>query len=217
MICRKGGAGKTTLAIHLAVEAMRRGAKVLVIDTDQQASAAKILQRRGEEPPDVVMTPPSMLSRSLSEAKEAGYDLVMIDTPPQADQAPLTAAKAANLVIVPMRPSIVDIDAIQASVETCELARKVPIFVLNGVASSGIEAKETADFIEAQGGKVAHTKVGLRKVYAQAFTLGLAAQEYSPKAPAAKEIMSLFEELEIPLPGHTAQPHNHTKPLVGQV
>ncbi len=215
MICRKGGAGKTTVGVHLAIEAQRRGAKVLVIDTDPQASAARILDRRGERPPDVVTQHATLLPRSLEEAKAGGYDLVLVDTPPQADQAPLTAAKVADLVVVPMRPSIVDIDAIQTTIETCELARKVPVFVLNGVSPTGSEAADTAAFIKERGGRVADASIGMRKVYSQAFTLGMTAQEITPRGPAAREITLLFDELKIPVPRTTAQRHRRTAAQAG--
>ena len=216
MICRKGGAGKTTIGVHLAVEAQRRGARVLVIDTDPQASAARVLDRRGEQPPDVVTQHASLLLRSVDQARVEGFDLVVIDTPPQADQAPLTAAKAADMVIVPMRPSIVDIDAIQTTIETCELARKVPIFVLNAVSPTGTEANDTAEFITAKGGRVVQTRIGVRKVYSQAFTLGMTAFEINPRGVAAREIATLFDDLGITMPRRLAQRHRRTTSRVGE-
>src|SRR4051794_29667987 len=87
LVCQKGGAGKTTMAIHLAVEGQRRGYKTLLIDVDPQASAAKIMDRRGDEPPDVATEAAARLERAIKAAAEQGYDLVIVDTAPQADRA----------------------------------------------------------------------------------------------------------------------------------
>src|SRR4051794_18944443 len=101
LVCQKGGAGKTTVAVHLAVEAQRRGLPTLLIDLDPQASAAKILDRRGDQPPDVVTEHPARLDTALQTAASEGYGLVVLDTAPQADQAALRAVRAASLVLIP--------------------------------------------------------------------------------------------------------------------
>ena len=72
LVCQKGGAGKTTMAVHLAVEGQRRGYKTLLIDIDPQASAAKIMDRRGDEPPDVATEAAGRLDRTLNAAESQG-------------------------------------------------------------------------------------------------------------------------------------------------
>lgn len=97
--------------------------RTLVIDLDPQASAAKVLDRRGDERPDVATEHPARLDAALIAAEKHGYDLVVLDTAPQADQAALRAARSAQLVVVPVRPSIMDIDAVQATIEGSVRAR----------------------------------------------------------------------------------------------
>ena len=122
LVCQKGGAGKTTMAIHLAVEGHRRDLRTLLIDIDTQASAAKIMDRRGDDPPDFATEASGRLDQAIKVAKADGYDLVVVDTAPQADRAAAQAAQVADLVVAPIRPSIVDLDAVDATVDICKLA-----------------------------------------------------------------------------------------------
>ncbi len=198
LVCQKGGAGKTTLAVHLAIEAHRRGAKTLVIDLDQQASAAKVLDRRGEDPPDVVTEQPGRLEVTIAEAKRQGYDIVVLDTEPHAGQGALRAARSADLVLVPFRPSIVDLDAVQASLEICAIANRKPVFILNAISPRGQEVDEARIVVSNLGGLVATATLGDRKAFRTAFNEGRGAQEIEPKGKASAEITALFNDLNIP-------------------
>jgi chromosome partitioning protein len=200
LVCQKGGAGKTTLAVHVAVETQRRGLRTLLLDLDAQASASKILARRGDDPPDFDTEHPARLEETLKSAEAEGYDLVVLDTAPQADQAALRAARAADLIIVPVRPTIVDMDAVQTTMDICALAKRIPVFVLNAVAPQGREAVEAREVIVGRGGAVAATTLGDRKAFRTAFNDGRAAQEVEPGSKAASEITALIAELSIPTP-----------------
>lgn len=195
MVCQKGGAGKTTLAVHLAIEAHRRGLKTLLIDVDQQGSAAKILERRGDEPPDVATEHPARLEASIRAAAREGYDVVILDTAPQADQAAIKAARVANTILIPVRPSIVDLDAIDATLDVCRLVQNPGLFVLNAVSAQGQEADGAERAIIARGGKVCDVRIGDRKVFRAAFNDGRAAQEIDASSKAAGEIGRLFDRL----------------------
>ena len=198
LVCQKGGAGKTTLAVHLAIEAQRRGNRVLVIDLDNQASAAKLLDRRGDDPPDVVTEQPGRLETTIAVAEQQGYDVLVLDTEPHAGQGALKAARAADLVIVPLRPSIVDLDAVKASMDICALAHRSPLFVLNAVSPRGSEADEARAIVTGQGGRVAKVAIGDRKIFRAAFNDGKGAQEIDPASKAAGEIVALYATLNIP-------------------
>jgi chromosome partitioning protein len=198
LVCQKGGAGKTTLAVHLAIETQRRGLRTLLLDLDAQASASKILGRRGDDPPDFDTEHPARLEDTLRKAEAEGYELIVLDTAPQADQAALRAARAADLVIVPVRPTIVDMDAVQTTMDICALAKRDPIFVLNAVAPQGREGAEAREVITGRGGKVAAAQLGDRKAFRTAFNDGRGAQEVEPSSKAAAEIDALVSELHIP-------------------
>jgi chromosome partitioning protein len=202
LVCQKGGAGKTTMAIHLAVEGQRRGLKTLLIDIDPQASAAKIMDRRGDDPPDVATEAAGRLEKAIQAAEGHGYDLVVVDTAPQADRAAAQAAKVANMVIAPVQPSIVDLDAVDSTIDVCKLAGVPILFVLNRVPTQGREIEGTEAAIKKRGMKVAEVRWGERKAYKYPFMRGLVAQEVEPNSRAAAEVAELFDALHIPTDTH---------------
>lgn len=202
LVCQKGGAGKTTMAIHLAVEGQRRGLKTLLIDIDPQASAAKIMDRRGDNPPDVATEAAGRLEKAIQAASSQRYDLVIIDTAPQADRAAAQAAKVADLVVAPLQPSIVDLDAVDATIDVCKLAGVPILFVMNRVPAQGREIEGTETAIKKRGMKIATIRWGERKAFKYPFMRGLVAQEVEPNSRAAEEVAGLFDALHIPSVTH---------------
>jgi chromosome partitioning protein len=202
LVCQKGGAGKTTMAIHLAVEGQRRGLKTLLIDIDPQASAAKIMDRRGEEPPEVATEAASRLEKAVKAAEGQGYELVIVDTAPQADRAAAQAARVANLVVAPLQPSIVDLDAVDATIDVCKLAGVPILFVLNRVPAQGREVAGTANAIRKRGMTVAGIQWGERKAFKYPLMRGMVAQEVEPGSRAATEVAELYDALDIPAGAH---------------
>jgi chromosome partitioning protein len=202
LVCQKGGAGKTTMAIHLAVEGQRRGLKTLLIDIDPQASAAKIMDRRGDEPPEVATEAASRLDKAVKAAEAIGYNLVIVDTAPQADRAAAQAARIANLVVSPLQPSIVDLDAVDATIDVCKLAGVPILFVLNRVPAQGREVAGTANAIRKRGMAVAHVQWGERKAFKYPLMRGMVAQEVEPGSRAAVEVAELYDALGIPAGAH---------------
>ena len=112
IISQKGGSGKTTLALHLAVASAAAGKNTAIIDLDPQASAAKWSDRRAEEIPVVLSAHASRLPNEIERVKNAGCEILILDTAPHSDSAALEAAKIADLVFVPCRPAILDMEAI---------------------------------------------------------------------------------------------------------
>jgi chromosome partitioning protein len=197
LLSQKGGAGKTTIALHLAVEAATRGLRTLLIDLDPQASAAAWADRRKGQAVDVDVATeqPGRLDAGLTAADRAGYDLVVLDTAPHADQAALRAARAANLVLVPCRPSILDLDAIRATLELCEIAKRPAVVVLNAAPIRSRVVDEARDAIVKRGGQVAEAIVRERVAFRHALIDGRVAGEYEPYGAAAREISDLVDTL----------------------
>ena len=107
LLAQKGGTGKTTLALSLAVAAVQAGRTVAVIDLDPQASAGNWADRRAlKDAPAVVSAHVPRLQSVIDTARQNGVDLLLIDTPGKSEQAALVAAKAADLVLIPCRPQI---------------------------------------------------------------------------------------------------------------
>ena len=136
IVSQKGGVGKTTVAVHVAVAAARAGYSVAIIDLDPQATAAQWGDWRngeagGDVNPVVVAAPHARLGPTLKEAEKMGVDLVVLDTPPAADAAAVAAARAADLVIIPTRASAFDLHAIRTTAELVRVAQKPAAVLLS--------------------------------------------------------------------------------------
>ena len=196
LICQKGGAGKTTLAIHLAAQAAASGVRTILLDLDPQASAARWADRRqpGGVDVDVATEAPARLEAALRQAAAEGYGLAVLDTAPAADQAALQAARAADLVLVPVRCSILDLDAMGSSLDLCTLARKPALVVLNAAPIRSRVVQEAAETVTGMGGTVAASIVRERVALRHALVDGRVAAEFEPGGTAAEEIAALYAE-----------------------
>ncbi len=193
VISQKGGAGKTTLALSLAVAAQKEGQSVLVVDLDPQATAARWGDRRGEDGPVVTSAQAARLPQLLKAAQDNGADLVVIDTPPRVEQASLTAAKAADLVIIPCLPAINDLETIPTTIELLKFAGEpTVVVVLNGVPARTARKEQAEQVIRDMTLTIAPDVVGLRTAFPDAAALGRTPQEYDPQGKAASEIVNLY-------------------------
>jgi len=142
------------------------------------------------------------LEKAIQAAKMQGYQLVIVDTAPQADRAAAQAARVADLVIAPVQPSIVDLDAVDATIDICKLAGAPVLFVLNRVPPQGQEVVGTENAIRKRGMQVAPVRWGERKAFRYPFMRGLTAQEVEPDSKATQEVQALFDALNIPTGAH---------------
>jgi chromosome partitioning protein len=203
VVAQKGGAGKTTLTIHLAVAAERAEKTAAVIDLDPQASATTWKDVRGGETPAVVPAQPNRLAIVLQEAEKYGAELAIIDTSPNSESASLAAARAADFVLIPCRPHLLDLQAISTTIELARIARKPFAVVLNAVPAKGTLGQEAATVLAGLGAAVAPVQLGHRAAYYNCQTKGQVATEYEPLGKAAEEVFQLYQWVEQQL---TAQP-----------
>src|SRR5439155_8692569 len=103
LVAQKGGTGKTTLAVSLAVAAGQVGLTSIIVDLDPQATAGNWKDRRKSNGPVVIDAQPARLAAALVKAAENGVDFAVIDTPARNEQSALAAAKVAELVLIPCR------------------------------------------------------------------------------------------------------------------
>lgn len=192
IVSQKGGAGKTTLALHLAVAAEQAGKPTVIVDLDPQASSAKWGDSRSQESPVVVSAQSARLAKVLETAEEQGAVLAILDTAPHSENSALAAVRAADLILIPCRPAILDLRAIGDTVDLIKLAKKTATVVLNAVPPRGSLAKEAQDAVAAYGISVAPVTVGQRAAFTHALTEGKVAQEYEPAGKAAEEIKELY-------------------------
>src|SRR4051794_34671047 len=99
-LSRKGGSGKTTIAVHMAVAAQASGEQVLLIDTDPQASAIAWSQARTQERPDVAPATAFSLARVMEHAQRERMTLVVIDTAPHTAPGVDTIVAAADFLLI---------------------------------------------------------------------------------------------------------------------
>ena len=197
---QKGGVGKSTLAVHLATEAAAHGNKTLLLDLDPQGSAMEWAGRRGDLPPDVSGANPASIAKEIFRAEADGYDLVVVDTAPHADHAALQAARAADLVVIPCRPSTFDIAAISATLDSCKLADKQAAVVLNAAPIRSRVTAEAEEAIREKGGAIAPVVIRQRVAFQHCMIEGRTAAEFEPGGAAAAEIS---ESARLPEGQHT--------------
>lgn len=192
-ICQKGGTAKTTSAINLAVEALAYGLKVVLVDLDPQVSASNWSDIRANAEPAVIAPQVPHLERVLAQAKEHGADLAIIDTAGRTNDAALAAAKAADLVFMPLQPSLVDLGTAKATLEIIRMAGSPKtIAILTRVKATGTSHDAAAEWLKQNGMDVATITIGERVIYQHAYARGLSVSEAEPKGKAAQEIQQLY-------------------------
>jgi len=193
ILSQKGGATKTSLAIHLAVAAIYDGKEAMIIDLDPQASATKWKDLREKDTPVVISAQASRLVHNLQTAKDAGADLVIIDTAPHSDSIAATAARNSDLVLIPTRCSILDMQTLPSTIDIATFAGKSTSIVLTAVPTRETIGQQAREAIEPLGIEICPHTTGDRAAYKNAPTLGLVAQEYEPRGKAAEEINILYK------------------------
>ncbi|SRR6266511_4535221 len=186
---QKGGAGKTTLAAHVAVEAERRGAgRVAVVDTDPQGSLAAWWKQRAAETPLFAAVDVARLADHMTALRRQRVNLVVIDTPPALLDTIRTAIGVADLVLIPARPSPHDLRAVGVVVEMAEQGHKALCFVVNGATSRSLIALEAVQAL-AQHGQVAPVIVHQRIDFAASMTDGRTVGELNSRSRSAEEMV----------------------------
>ncbi len=198
VIAQKGGAGKTTLCIHLAVQAGAAGLRVLMVDSDPQGSATAWWRRRHAETPALIQSRGEVLEQVLETARQQGYDLVVIDTAPHSSHDARICAQLADRVYIPTRPAILDLDAIGATTELVARVGTAARIVLNscppatfyGVPRIVTEARQA---LQAYGIPVSEVAISQRAAFSHALIDGRAVTEFDHKGKAAREIGRLWQ------------------------
>jgi len=191
-LSQKGGSGKTTLALHVAVAAGEHGLATVVVDTDPQASASAWSHARDRETPTIAAAPAGNIGAVLDAAAREGYALAIIDAAPHLDPAVAQIALAADFVIIPVRPTPLDLHTARRAAAVANASRTPYGFVLNGCPARALEVPEALDILGGLGGSVSPVTLGERRAYARALGSGLAVTEFDPRSKAAAEIRALW-------------------------
>ena len=194
LIAQKGGTGKTTLAVSLAVAAGQVGMTSIIIDLDPQATACNWKDRRKGDGPVVIDAQPARLAAALAKAEENGVDFAVIDTPARNENSALAAARVADLVLIPCRPQAYDLETIPNTKEILALAGGKPaIAILNAVPPVGDRHEQARELLNRLQIPVCPYTLGHRAVFGDAGAVGQAAQEYDPKGKGAAEILQVYK------------------------
>jgi chromosome partitioning protein len=226
---QKGGVMKSTLAIHIAAEAVRRGVKAVVLELDKQGTASLWSERRAtvgsahdllkpvertKRPPDVIKTESAALMQLLQALSGLGVQMAVLDMPGAHNASVGPAIKAADLVLIPTRPQEVDISASAETLATVQRLRKPYAYVITFVEGKGDRAEEALLALEAEGHPVAKQFIWRRNVYSDAIGAGETVLEREPKGKAADEIKSLYRWIEKQLEGQSDDRKAHERDAV---
>jgi len=172
------------------------GKAVCIIDLDPQVTASKWKDRRTNENPAVVAPSAARLRQTLDAARSSAVDYVVIDTAGTFDSRGLDAARSADIVLIPTRTSIVEIEALASARETLDMAGNPPAFVLlNGIHPTATkQADEARETIRQLYGLICcPVHLCQRAAYAESLTPGLTPQEIDTEGKAADELRRLYE------------------------
>lgn len=191
---RKGGAGKTTLASHLAVQAEAAGAgPVALVDTDPQGGLAGWWNARAAETPHWI-DPAHGLPAAVTAARAAGYGLLVIDTPPSIAETIASVIEVSDLVVIPVRPSPNDLRAVGGTIEIARRARKRMVFIVSQATQRARITAEAAIALS-QHGTVAPVIIHHRVDFAASMTGGGTVGEIDPDCRGATEVRELWTYL----------------------
>jgi chromosome partitioning protein len=198
---QKGGAGKTTVLVQLATAIAAAGRKVAIVDIDPQASLTGWMRVREHEARNVPELRFSMvggwrLAVELDRLRRE-TDAILVDTPPHTESEAKVAIRAADLVLVPVQPSMVDLWASRATIALAAKEGRRTALLLNRVPPRGRAIDEALQLVEREGWPLLQGRLGNRQTYVASFARGLGAVEHEPRSPSAEEVRALVAELGV--------------------
>ena len=197
---QKGGSGKTTLAVHLALAFIKyHNLKVAVIDTDPQGSLGKWFMIRTEKKVsnDNLTFKTASLWGAQYESKtlKKDHDIVIIDTPPKIESDARPSIESADLVLIPVAASHVDFWATGAIVDIAKKANKKILIQINRSSQRSKLITKTNEFIKSLDLSATKTIIGNRQIFASSMGEGKTAVEKQKKSSAIEEIKQLSEQI----------------------
>jgi chromosome partitioning protein len=204
---QKGGSGKSTLAISLALAAMEAGHTARLIETDPQGTLSSWQRRRADPAPMVeVVYNPLDLEPRLQALQRSGISVTIIDTAGGVSAATTAAIRYSDFCLIPVRPSIVDIEATVPTLELARIWRKPFGFVLNQTPIRGHRISNAATALGDEAALdipeiLAKPFIVMRNDHQDALNAGLGVSELAPLGKSAEEMRNLWHWIESRLYG----------------
>jgi chromosome partitioning protein len=198
MASLKGGSGKTTIGLNLAVAAKEAGLRTVVIDVDPQQAAAKwgdVRAAKGDEP-TVISAMATRLAQALDEASQLGAQLVVVDTAAHAEGILAATIDAADLVLIPCRAAMIDLQHLAATTQLAEIRAKNVAVFLNAVPMDAANQRRAETVVTGMGINLVPACVSNLLCYSHAITAGQGVTEFDPQGRAATEIRTLFGQIK---------------------
>ncbi len=198
MAQQKGGAGKTTLVAQLAVAFAASGRRVALLDIDPQGSLTRWYETRdgaGRADAMVLTAVNGWRAQNVVEKLKAAHDLVLVDSAPHAEIEAKIAVRAADLILVPIQPTPLDLWATEPTLTLAKAEHRRAMLVINRAQSRMKLAEILTQHIAALGTPLADSTIGNRTAFAASMLEGLGVVETAPRTKAAEEIKALADEI----------------------
>lgn len=193
---QKGGSGKSTLCCSTAVCAQQSGNSIYILEMDRQGTTSEWREAREHAWPPVDLAEGAELGAGLTAIKREGFDLAMIDTPGANNPGVRPAILAADLIVIPVRPTMIDVSGCLPTAQVAIQLKRQFFFVISQVTgrTDSAQIRDVRAKLSTVG-DVMEGVVALRKDHPQAMTEGLGVTEYAKSSKAAAEISQLWEEI----------------------
>jgi len=194
-VTQKGGSGKSTLCINLAVAAQEAGCSVCILEMDRQATVSDWAEHRTSESPEVAQVDATQLDEVMRNLRGLAYDYVFIDTPGVDSPGTLSAIRAADLCIIPCRPTPADLRAFKPTLAAVYRLEKRFAFVLNQTPPRSYRIRDAADGLAVLG-ILPDVNIVARNDHQDAIGMGQGVTEFNPSGQAAGGIRRLWVRVE---------------------
>jgi chromosome partitioning protein len=191
LVTQKGGSGKSTLCVSLAVAAHEAGRSICILEMDKQATVTQWAQAREGKPPEVAQITADRLDAIIERLKGAGYGYVFIDTPGIDNPGTNSAIRTSDLCLIPCRPTPADLRGVAPTLAAIHRLEKDFAFVLNQTPPKSYRVRDTAEGLKVLG-MLADVNVVMRNDHQDAIGSGQGVTEFNPEGAAANELRRLW-------------------------